>query len=440
MYPLLYISEQYQNKELGNLSEDLKLVLSDAVDKKPFYHNAEMLCFQLYNEENVFSVDTNYFVGVDWLVAEQVAIYVEPKLNDTDQIDFLGMLMQSLDAPENLEHLGNLFHAEYDQPWIHIPEQKDLLSPILIVQFLKLVQKIVRKGLKKSYYRVTENLNSRIKGKILVGQQIKENIVKNKLTKTICNYQEYGVNTIENQFLKSVLDFVSSYLSQKSQFFPKEQNGELQNILNYCSPSFQQVDLLKNKHQQIYIKQNSFYKEYGEAVKIGGYILKRFSFNINKTNQSQTFTPPFWIDMSKLFELYVFGKLKKLFPEPNTISYHDTFAGGKETDILIREEGYKCVIDCKYKPQYKNDTPSLEDKRQLAGYTRMKSVYDKLAIPFNEIVRGVIIYSHQSFSEEIKKEELLKNEIAEYVEFYKQGIRLPELKAIAFDRRSCSGN
>ena len=428
MYPLLYISEQHQHKELGNLSEDLKLVLSDAVDTKPFYHNAEMLCFQLYNEENVFSVDTNYFVGVDWLVTEQIAIYVEPKLNDTDQIDFLGMLMQSLDAPENLEHLGNLFHAEYEQPWIPIPEQKDLLSPILIVQFLKLVQKIVRKGLKKSYYRVTENLNSRIKGKILVGRQIKENFVKNKLIKTICNYQEYGVNTIENQFLKSVLQFVSSYLSHKNHFFTKEQNRDFQNVLNYCLPSFQQVDPLKNKHQQIHIKQNAFYNEYEEAVKIGGYILKRFSFNINKTNQSQTFTPPFWIDMSKLFELYVFGKLKRLFPEPNAITYHDKYWGGKETDILIRVDGYKCVIDCKYKPQYKDGTPSLEDKRQLAGYVRLKSVYNKLDKSVSEIVKGLIIYSHQSYSEEINKEDLLQTEMGEYVEFYKMGVRLPQIK------------
>lgn len=428
MFPLLYISEQHQHKELDNLSDDLKLILSDAVDKKPFYHNAEMLCFQLHNEENVFSVDTNYFIGVDWLVAEEVAIYVEPKLNATVQIDFLGMMIRSFDAPENLEHLDDLFHAEYEQPWISIPEQKDLLSPILIVQFLKLVQKIVRKGIKKSYYRVTENLNSRIKGKILVGQQIKENLVKNRLTKTICNYQEYGANTIENQFLKSVLEFVSSYLSQKSQFFTKEQNRELQNILYYCLPSFQHVDLIKNKHQQIHVKQNAFYKEYEEAVKIGGYILKRFSFNINKTNQSQTSTPPFWIDMSKLFELYVFGKLKTLFPEPNAISYHDTFLGRKETDILVRAEGYKCVIDCKYKPQYKDGAPSLDDKRQLAGYTRMKRVYDRLAIPYNEIVRGLIIYSHQDCTEEIKKEELLKSEIGEYVEFYKKGVRLPEIK------------
>lgn len=424
---LLFISEQHQKRPLDKLSEEGKFFLSSAVDKKYFYHNHEMLCFQIYNEEQIFSIDTNYFVGVDWLVAEKVAIYVESKLNDTTQVDFLKMLLQSLEATENLKHLEDLFHVEYDQPWIPIPQQKDLLSPILIVQFLKLVQNIVRKGLKKSYYRITENLDSRIKGKLLIAQQIKQNIVKNKLTKTICNYQEFGINTEENQFLKLVLQFVTSYINQKKHFFSIEQQLQLQNILNYCLPSFEKVEVLKQKHFVFHLKKNSFYKEYEEAIKIGNYILKRFSFNINKIAEIQTSTPPFWIDMSKLFEMYIFGKLKKIFLAPYAITYHDKYWGRKETDILIKEEGYKCVIDCKYKPQYKNNTPSLEDKRQLAGYTRLKSVYDRLSIPKDQIVNGLILYSHQNCSEQIDKGDLFKTEMGEYVEFYKLGVKLPEL-------------
>lgn len=427
MEPLIYISEQHQKKILDKLSDTAKLVLLQAVDKKYFYHNDKMLCFQLYNDDGLFSIDTNYFIGVDWMVPEKVAVYVEPKLNDTYQVNFLGMLLQSLEAPENVEHLDELFHVEYEKPWIPIPEQRDLLSPILVIQFLKLVQKIVRKGIKKSYYRRTENLDSRIKGKILVGQQIKGNIVKNRLTKTICNFQEFGINTEENQFLKLVLQFVSSYINQKKHFFSTQQFLQLQNILHYCLPSFEQVETLAQKHERFQARKNVFYREYEEAIKIGQYILKRFSFNINKISQSQTSTPPFWIDMSKLFELYVFGKLKKLFLEPNAITYHDTFWGGKETDILIRKEGYKCVIDCKYKPQYKDGTPSLEDKRQLAGYTRLKSVYDRLSIPQHQIIKGLIIYSHQSCQEDIEKEDLFKSEMGEYVQFYKLGVRLPEL-------------
>jgi 5-methylcytosine-specific restriction enzyme subunit McrC len=429
MEHLLYISEQHQHKNLGTLSEYLKTVLFEKVYKKAFHHNVDMLCFHVYKEHQDYFVDTNYFIGVDWLVPKRAAVYIEPKLNDTSQINFLGMLLQSLETTENLEHLDGLFHVEYEKDWILIPEQKDLLSPILIVQFLTLMQKIVRKGLKKSYYRVRENLNSRIKGKILLGQQIKENIVKNRLTKTICDFQEHGINTEENKFLKLVLKFVSSYLSRKKQnLFEKEQTQELQNILHYCLSSFQHVTELNDEHQKISVKKNVFYMEYEKAIKIGEYILKRFSFNINKTSLSQTSTPPFWIDMSKLFELYVFGKLKKIFAQSTDVTYHDTFLGGKETDILVRADKYKCIVDCKYKPQYKYNTPSLDDKRQLAAYTRMRSVYGKLEIDEKELIKGVIIYPDQDRDEAINKEYLFKTEIGEYVEFYKVGIRLPEIK------------
>lgn len=428
--PLLYISEQHNGRILDNLSDEQKLFISENNSPKYYPHDNEKLCYHFFTKENQYFVNTTYFIGVDWIVPEKAALYIEPKLNDNDQVDFLNMLMESLASTENIDHLEGLFHTDFDEPWISIPQQKDRLSPILIVQFLRQVQKIVRKGLKKSYYRITENLNSRIKGKILIDQQIKQNIVKNRLTQTICNYQEFGINTKENQYLKLVLEFVSAYLYQSNSFFSKEQAVQLQNILHYCLPSFESVDLPANKHQIIHLHKNPFYKEYEEAIKIGGYILKRFSFNINKTSESQTLTPPFWLDMSKLFELYVFNKLRTQFTHPDDISYHDTYAGGKETDILIKAEGFKCVVDCKYKPRYENGPPSLQDKRQLAGYTRLKSVYNKLDIPYEKLVKGLIIYCHQSCKPEILKEELLikENAIEEYIEFYKLGVSLPEIK------------
>ena len=131
--------------------------------------------------------------------------------------------------------------------------------------------------------------------------------------------------------------------------------------------------------------------------------------------------------MSKLFELYVFQRLKVLFPAPEAITYHDRHKGKTETDILIRAADKQCVVDCKYKPRYGNSSPSLEDKRQLAGYTRQKSVYDKLSKPYCEVIRGLIIYSHQNTKDLFEIDSLFETSIDEYVDFYKLGISLPEL-------------
>jgi 5-methylcytosine-specific restriction enzyme subunit McrC len=170
-----------------------------------------------------------------------------------------------------------------------------------------------------------------------------------------------------------------------------------------------------------------FFRDYQQAVRIGQFILKRFSYNINKYSGSSAMTPPFWIDMSKLFELYVFGKLKTLFTGPMEVTYHDHFRGGKETDILIRAKGFEGVVDCKYKPRYLENDPSLEDKRQLAGYTRLKSVYKKLDVAPHELVNGLIIYSNQECPDGFEREKLYTNPIDEYVAFFKLGLRLPEI-------------
>lgn len=429
---LLETTEQQEQvlwPALADLATDLS---KDIACNIPFYYKPKESCLRVYQYDGQYCSDTKYFIGVDWIVKNEAAIYVAPKMNNQQaQIDFLGMLLHSLETTETLEHLDGLFHIDYDAPWIELKQQPDILSPILIVQFLKLVQRIVQKGLKKSYYRVTENLNSRIKGKILIGQQIKRNVVKNRLTNTVCNYQQYGINTPENQFLKLVLSFVVAYLNRREHYFNPAQVQQLQHILAFCQPAFQHVDILATGHQPIHVRKNVFYREYEEAVKVGNYILKRFSFNISKASETHITSPPFWIDMSKLFELYVFGKLNQSFQDQEAVTYHDTFRGGKETDILIRKDGYKCVIDCKYKPRYKGQSPDLMDMRQVAGYTRLKSVYNKLGVTTSQgvtpVVKGLIIYPDQNAPEQIDKDKLFDEPINDYVEFFKLGVKLPEL-------------
>lgn len=429
MHRLIYASEQHQSKALS-VHDALKPLFQDIEYSRVFKVEAERpCCFKISHNQGKFAIDTSYYVGVDWVIKDKASIYIQSKLDeDNTQVDVLGMLMESLEAPENLEHLESLFEVDYDTSWIPVPQEKDLLSPFLIVQFLKLLQHIVKKGLKKSYYTVQENLANRVKGKILVGRQLKENIFKNRQTNTVCEYQEFGVNCEENRFLKTVLSFVKAYVYQSETYFTSKQKLVLTQMLNFCEPAFHNVESLKNKHKEVKARRNIFFKDYEEAIRIGHYILKRFSYNISKVSTTASVTPPFWIDMSKLFELYVYRKLKDLFSTVDAVSYHDKYSGGKETDILIKTDGYKAIVDCKYKSQYKDHNPSLEDKRQLAGYTRLKSVYKKLKIPYNEVVDGIIVYSHQESPNYLLKEDLHRKRIEEYISFYKVGISLPVVK------------
>lgn len=338
------------------------------------------------------NIKSSYYIGLDILPKFNLAVFVEPKLNnDNLQVDYIKMLLQALKAPENFEHLDGLIETKLEEEWIEIRNDlKPILTPFLIAQFLSVVKDLVKKGLKKSYYTVHENLNSRVKGKILVGQQIKQNLLKNRLTKTICQYQEFGFDTDANQFLKYVLSVIPNLLSD---FDQEKQFGQLQEIMHYCNGGFYQVND-RSFEKLKYIENNSFYRNYNQAIKLGNQILALQDYNISCHNEHEkTKHPPFWIDMSKLFELYVFKKLKRQFPEQGHVKYHEKH-NRQELDFIINSNGFKAVVDAKYKPRYSSGNPSMDDARQLSGYTRLNSVYKELGIgnDNNTIIPAYFIY------------------------------------------------
>lgn len=69
-------------------------------------------CFKIHyngNETNPYRFETSYFVGVDWVIERLLPIYVSPKLdNNVSEVDYLKMLFDALEAPENYNHLDQL--------------------------------------------------------------------------------------------------------------------------------------------------------------------------------------------------------------------------------------------------------------------------------------------------------------------------------------------
>ena len=115
------------------------------------------------------------------------------------------MLFSALKHPEVAKHTEDLYEIKWKDSPIEISQQQDLLTPLLVVQYLSLVKEIVRKGLKKSYYKVERNLHAKVKGKVLISQTIKQNLLKNKPLHTYCSFDEFGLNNLENKLLKKAL-------------------------------------------------------------------------------------------------------------------------------------------------------------------------------------------------------------------------------------------
>lgn len=423
-------------------------------------------------DDSTYVLNADYYIGLDWLVVDEKYINVVPKINakllenyirsldleeeidaekeaeidvevqqeiekeakDTsknDKLNYLQMLLDVYAANLTEKEIGNLVTIYWDADKIKIEQKEDQLTPFLVVQFLNLQKSIVRKGLKKSYYKVQENLTNKVKGKILVGTHIKQNVFKNRMTKTFCEYQIFGENNTENKFLKKVFQFCISYV-QNSPIFNPDTKVEINNIINYCRPAFELIKDDLQETQLHHLKYNPFFKEYKEAIKIGNYILKQFAYNISATSANEIETPPFWIDMPRLFELYFY---QKLFKANNcgreTIKYQfSTY--GNSLDFLISEKGFEMVIDTKYKLQYQTRAIH-EDIRQVSGYARLNKVREELGFENEEdkVIDCLIVYpdldapQKENFTLDYIKEN--RKEISSYHKVYKLGISLPRI-------------
>lgn len=407
------------------LSEDNYL---EIFSKKHNGKNVNKLCFEIKKKDTnslEYYLNTNYFIGVGWIEKEKTALYVAPKLNnDENEVDYIKMLFSSLRHSEVSKEIKELFEIKWEQPTVEIEQKQDLLTPFLIVEFLSLLKIIIRKGLKKSYYKVEQNLYSKVKGKIVVGKTIKHNHLKNKKLHTFCSYEEFGLNNKENRLLNKALSFVKRYLPNYTRLFDSDTENNIQNTFNFINPAFfevsDEIELNEIKHS----KSNVFYKEYEQAILLAKLILKRFGYNISNTEKDKIQTPPFWIDMSKLFELYVLGLLKDRFHNNVKFQYKHL---GNELDFLLNDKEFQMVIDAKYKLKYINGKYD-EDMRQVSGYARLRMVYSALNKQRGEVIDCLIIHPDQNGLEDLLEINLKQNEIDHYYDVYKVGVKLPLVK------------
>ena len=433
---LIQLQEQILESTL--LQHDVTAILPHIEDGEEVVYSVKRgrvekeLCLKLQRfGEDIFAT-SSYFVGIDWLRENEIGIQVSPKMNDGYEINYVKMLNDALSEKENYEHLKDLVTIRFDKPSIKINQKQDLLSIFLITEYLSVLERIVKKGLRKSYYMVEENLSYKVKGKILIAKNIRKNLTRGNITDNICSYQVYDIDSPENQILKKALSFcikqLDVYKHAVDVICLKE---KARKIAQYFINVSENVSEKKIKT----FRANPVYKEYKQAIEFAQLLLKRYSYNITFAGKKEIDTPPFWIDMSKLFELYIFHHLRKVFTAKNEIRYH-VRAHFQELDFLLNPEKWHepYVIDAKYKPRYKYQGGiTIDDAREIAGYSRLSSIYNLLGLNEERSlpIKCLIIYPDQEQEEEFtfsRDDEPIFDKISGYVRFYKHGIRLPVIK------------
>ncbi|MDR3327290.1 MAG: McrC family protein [Prevotellaceae bacterium] len=369
-------------------------------------------------DPNNFSV--KFYIGIDWLQENKNYIVVHPKI---ENLDYVRMFIHCLHHPEISPFLKDVYHFDFTKTNIKPETIEWELTPFMLVHFLSLIDKIVTQGLKKNYTVIEENLNSKVKGKIIWPRQIKKNIAGKREDRAYCRYQEYSVDCWENRLLKKALLFVERYSTKYLKQYPdfiRKQNRLLSAFDNVS----QDISYSEIKR----VKVNSLYKEYVEAIELAKQILRRFGYSFKKADDKtiDKELPPFWIDMSKLFELYVYSLLSDQYGKAILYQPHGEYG---YVDFLKKDNNQdgKLIIDTKYKTDYDNNRYEIEDIRQLSAYARDRGVLNKLSIDSDKVVVNcVIIYpTEDEKQKDFKHRDLKCKPIDGFTRFYKCGIKLP---------------
>lgn len=115
------------------------------------------------------------------------------------------------------------------------------------------------------------------------------------------------------------------------------------------------------------IRSNNLFNEYSEAIRLAKVILKHFDYSINKISILNNKVTPFVLDMSLLYEHYVYGLLHEAYKDKITYQFK-----GKTgyPDFLYKSEDFNAILDTKYVPKYDKGFLDTYVIRQLSGYSR----------------------------------------------------------------------
>ncbi len=343
------------------------------------------------------SLTASYYIGANWLIQNKISLIVLPKISNIDYLEMFSVAL-SVGSKHESDYFSKCYGIDFNTPQIEVNEDISQLTPLLVVHYIILLEKIIKTGLRKDYLNVTENLKNKIKGHLVLSQQIKRNIIPKREDRNVCSYQKYTCDIPINRLLKKALIFAQKMIQN---LLPRNaRTSNLNMRINRIMSSFAEVSDIIEVSEVKNIGANKIYKNYTQALFVAKDILRRYDYSLSNIDAKNHLTPSFWIDMSRLFELYVYSKLNEAYP--GNILFQ--VEGYRHTVVDYLHIGEHIIIDAKYKPRYDYSYSGIiPDIREISGYSRDIKIlkhFGKNVINSNEEVKCLIIYPQNAFQKE----------------------------------------
>lgn len=295
-----------------------------------------------------------------------------------------------------LENRGKfLFKIFYEQPVIKLAQDSQNDGDLLYaISFISSCYSLCKKGLRKEMIYKEENYGSKVKGKINVKKNIRENTCRGRNDRFYCKFIDFSDDNIENRILKVILRKSKKTIEKKITV-----NNTIYKQYQYCMNALKHVrdvqikssDFSKASVSGLYMYYKPVLKQ---AKAIYGQKYLSYKAENGETVTGSVYTTPYIINMETLFEFYVRSVLRKSLPAVGCelVSYSEKICledginnpNDAERgihlmpycipDIIIRDKVTQetvSVMDVKYK---NHDRSSRSDSLQLLSYVLLTGV------------------------------------------------------------------
>ncbi len=313
----------------------------------------------------------HYYIGASWFIKDKCAFVVKPKVD----VDYIKLFMTALELNSENEaaYFSNYYYIDFEKPAIKTNALNNVITPLLILHYLSLLKHLVSRGLKKGYVVREENLQSKIRGRILLQRHLTKNVFAKREDRVFCRFQEFTEDIPENRILKKALSFSVRFINQYESF--KSHLQELTPQLAMIGSAFENVSEDVTIAQVAKVNAGKIFRHYEAAIKVAKLILRHFDYSIDNASETAQGVRPFCIDMPRLYEMYVLSLLRKAYP--GQISFQ--VKGTHKTQVDYINVNEQIILDAKYKPRYqKGDIGITEDVREISGYARDKKIHKAL--------------------------------------------------------------
>lgn len=400
------------------LQEHGQLPVSKKEDK---YDRLELVEWCKRTDNSAEAYYASYKIGAEW-IDEQESLIVTTK-HKMEQIDFVRMFMTCFTSDLSLASFSNIYEIYIDKPSIKAPALQSVVSPLLVLHFLGVVSRI--KELKKGYVSRSENLK-KVKGRISILKNERQNIAIRRYDRVFCEYDEYSADIPENRLIKKALLFSQRLLQSLNERSAAVAKLRLNKSLALFSEVSDKVEIKQVKR----LRAHKLFTNYNEAIRLAKLILRLFDYNISKVGSHEGKVVPFWLDMSLLYEHYVYGLLHEAYRERITYQFKGKTGS---PDFLYKSKEYKAILDTKYIPKYEEESLDNDVVRQLSGYGRDLRILTHLGYKDVSPIPCIIIYPKEG---KRKNNPFLGNNLRmlcgkslkDFLEFYKIEVSLPTIR------------